>query len=114
MRLELDSLGLFLTRGGGKRQMSDKFQRLRGVLIISPVPRCVMSCSVTGSVRRRDETETSIPLRVPCVCVPTLLLNGVCKVIFLMIVIAEEVETQERTIMDQTRPAFQPPEGCMC
>lgn len=32
--LSLDSLGLFLTRGGGKRQMSDKFRRLRGVLIV--------------------------------------------------------------------------------
>lgn len=44
--------------------MSDKFQRLRGVLMVSPVPSCVMSCSLTGSVRRGDETETSIPLWV--------------------------------------------------
>lgn len=49
--LALDSLALFLTQGGGKRQMSDKFRRLRGVLIASPVPRCVMSCSLTGGVR---------------------------------------------------------------
>lgn len=48
--------------------MSDKFWRLRGVLIVSPAPRCVMSCSLTGNVRRGDETETSIPLWVPCAC----------------------------------------------
>lgn len=65
----LDSLGLFLARGGGKRQMSDKFRRLRGVLMVSPVPCRVMSCSLTGSVRRGDETETSIPLWLLCVCV---------------------------------------------
>lgn len=48
--------------------MSDKFRRLRGVLIASPAPGCLMSCSVTGNVRRGDETETSIPLWVPCAC----------------------------------------------
>lgn len=63
-----DSWGLFLAWGGGKRQMSDKFRRLRGVLMVSPVPHCVMSCSLTGSVRRGDEKETSIPLQI-CVCV---------------------------------------------
>lgn len=67
-QLALDSLGLFLTWGRGKRQMSDKFWRLRGVLIVSLAPRCVMSCSLTGSVRRGDETETSIPLWVPRAC----------------------------------------------
>lgn len=66
--LALDSLGLFLSWGGGKRQMSDKFRRLRGVLIVPPAPHCVMSCSLTGGVRRGDETETSIPLWFPCVC----------------------------------------------
>lgn len=48
--------------------MSVKFRRLRGVLIVSPVPRCVMSCSLTGGVRRGDETETSIPLWVLSAC----------------------------------------------
>lgn len=46
-----DSSGLFLARGGGKRQMSDKFRWLRGVLMVSPVPRRVMSRSLTGSVK---------------------------------------------------------------
>lgn len=69
--------------------MSDKFGWVRGVLMVSRAPRCVMSCSLTGSVRRGDETQTSIPLWFPA-CVPMPLLNGICKVIFLMIVIAEE------------------------
>lgn len=93
MWLTLDSLGLFLTRGRGKRQMSDKFWRLRGVLIISPVPCCVKSCSLTAG-DRRGRWDRSLYSSVGFTCMPKLLLNGICKVILLMIAIVEEAHRE--------------------
>lgn len=58
--------------------MSDKFGWLRGVLMVSPVPRRVMSCSLTVSVRgekRRNlvflcQLLVCVLAQVPvCVCV---------------------------------------------
>lgn len=119
MWLTLDSLGLFLTRGRGKKQMSDKFWRLRGVLIISPVPCCVKSCSLTGG-DRRGRWDRSLYSSVGFTCMPKLLLNGICKVILLMIAIVEEAHRErsggkklETAITDQTRLAFRAPRGCV-
>lgn len=67
--------------------MSDKFGWLRGVLMVSPVPRRVMSRSLTGGVKGEMRRKLVFLCHCVCMCarackcvsVPILLLSPIRK-----------------------------------